>query len=168
MWAGALAALGLDAGDAAVHRITAEFDRLRPSQWRAAMYGGARELLLDLKGTRVLGAITNGPARVQRPKLEALQYRDFFPEARVFVSGEFGAAKPDPSIFLAAAKAAGVAPDACVMIGDARQFDMPAKAVGFRTILFCEGRDVPDTSKDDHPPDVLACSYADVRRALGA
>jgi HAD superfamily hydrolase (TIGR01509 family) len=160
--------LGLDAADATVRRITAEFDRVRPSQWRAAMYAGARELLLDLRGTRALGAITNGPRMVQRPKLEALSYRDYFPEDLVFVSGEFGVHKPDPSIFLAAAKAAGVAPQACVMVGDARQFDMPAKAVGFRTILFCEGRDVPDTAKDEHPPDAIARDYAELRALLGA
>ncbi len=169
MWAGALAALGLDGHpDGLARRLTAEFEKVRPQHWRSSMYAGARDLLLDLKGQRVLGAITNGPSRVQRPKLEALEYRDFFPEDLVFVSGEFGVAKPDPSIFLAAAKAAGVAPEACVMVGDAREFDMPAKAVGFRTILFCEGRNVPDVSKDEHPPDAIARGYADVRRLLGA
>lgn len=167
MWAGALAALGLDASEPTVRRITDEFDRTRAGQWRSAMYGGARDLLLTLKERTMLGVITNGPTRVQRPKLEALSYRDYFAEEMVFVSGEFGVAKPDPSIFLAAAKAAAVAPEDCVMVGDAREFDMPAKAVGFRTILFCEGRDVPDVAKDEHPPDAIARDYRDVRRFLG-
>lgn len=168
MWAGALTGLGLDADDAVVRRITDEFDRNRASQWRAAMYPGARELLADLAPRVRLGLITNGPARVQRPKLEAIGYRDFFPEERVFVSGEFGVYKPHPSIFQAAAKSAGVAPEECVMIGDAREFDMPAKAVGFRTVLYCEGRDVPDTTKDEHPPDAIALSYRDLRELFGA
>jgi putative hydrolase of the HAD superfamily len=182
MWAGALANLGLDTAglrsglsapggadphDLLVERITTEFDRTRAQQWRAAIYPGARELLADLRKARTLGVITNGPTKVQRPKLEAIGYREFFEEPRVFVSGEFGAAKPDPSIFLAAARSAGVAPERCVMVGDARVFDMPAKAVGFRTILFCEGRDVPDTAADEHPPDAVAKSYRDVRRLLG-
>src|SRR5687768_16832030 len=137
MWAGALGNLGLDASlDGLAMEITAEFQRLRPMHWRAAMYPGAREALLELKPRFTLGAITNGPGPVQRPKLEALGYLDYFEERRVFVSGEFGARKPDPSIFLAAAKSAGAAPEACVMVGDALEFDMPAKAVGFRTILF--------------------------------
>ena len=111
MWAGALAKLGLDASlDGFARAVTDEMQRMRPVHWRAAMYPGARELLLDLKPRVALGAITNGPANVQRPKLEALSYRDYFPEHRVFVSGEFGARKPDPSIFRAAAKSADADP----------------------------------------------------------
>jgi putative hydrolase of the HAD superfamily len=141
--------------------------RKRPEHWRAAMYPGARQLLLDLKARgAVLGAITNGPAPVQRPKLEALQYRDYFAEERVFVSGEFGARKPDPSIFLAAAKAAGADPRECVMVGDAREFDMPAKALGFRTILFTGPRDAPDCSKDEWAPDAVVSSYQEMRALL--
>lgn len=186
MWAGALAGLGLDEDESArawlraqhptvssygdpdgfARVLTAEFQQHRPRHWRQAMYPGARELLLDLKGKRVLGAITNGPAAVQRPKLEALSYLDYFPEELVFVSGEFGVRKPDPSIFLAAAKAAGVEPHECVMVGDAREFDMPAKAVGFRTVLFHGPRERPDMEKDPYPPDAVAESYADVRRLL--
>lgn len=191
MWAGALGGLGLDedararawfeaqhpslAGRAFgdpegfARVITDEFQRHRPAQWRRAMYPGARELLLDLKAgaggsAYILGAITNGPASVQRPKLEALSYLDYFPEERVFVSGEFGVRKPDPSIFLAAAKSAGVAPGECVMVGDAREFDMPAKAVGFRTVLFLGPRERPDVAKDEHPPDAIVTSYQELRR----
>jgi putative hydrolase of the HAD superfamily len=169
MWAGALAALGLDAHpDRLARAVTDEMQRMRPQHWRAAMYPGARSLLLDLKARgRVMGAITNGPSPVQRPKLEALQYRDFFSEARVFVSGEFGARKPDPAIFLAAAKAADAEPRECVMVGDAREFDMPAKAVGFRTILFTGPRDAPaDIAKDAWPPDAVVASYAEMRGLL--
>ena len=186
MWAGALAGLGLDKDDRArawlraqhptvssfgdpggfARILTEEFQKHRPTHWREAMYPGARALLLDLKGRVTLGAITNGPPAVQRPKLEALSYRDYFPEHLVFVSGEFGVRKPDPSIFLAAAKAAGVAPHECVMVGDAREFDMPSKAVGFRTVLFCGPREVPDVAKDEWPPDAVVTSYDEVRRLL--
>ncbi|MFA5862490.1 MAG: HAD family hydrolase, partial [Candidatus Thermoplasmatota archaeon] len=84
---------------------------------------------------------------------------DYFEESLVFVSGEFGARKPDPVIFRAAAKAAGVEPHECVMVGDTREFDMPAKAVGFRTILFTGPRPKPDVSKDEWPPDAIVSSY---------
>lgn len=188
MWAGALAGLGLDEDAAArawfeaahpalarhafsdpegfARVVTEEFQHHRPRHWREAMYPGARELLLELKPRVKLGAITNGPPTVQRPKLEALGYRDYFPEARVFVSGEFGVRKPDPSIFLAAAKSAGVAPGRCVMVGDAREFDMPAKAVGFRTVLFLGPRERPDVEKDEHVPDAVVSSYAELRALL--
>ena len=94
------------------------------------------------------------------------RYRMHFPEHRVFVSGEFGVRKPDPSIFLAAAKSAGVPPERCVMVGDAREFDMPSKAVGFRTILFLGARERPDVSKDEWPPDAIVTSYRELRDVL--
>ena len=188
MWAGTLRELGLDLDTRAVEwlrkrhpdvpprwgdpggfaRVIAdEFQKHRPAHWRAAAFEGAWDLLRDLKAAgRIVGAITNGPAVVQRPKLEAFRYRDFFPERLVFVSGEFGARKPDPSIFLAAAKAAEVEPTECVMVGDAREFDMPAKAVGFRTVLFDGKVGCPDCSGDPYPPDAVATTYAELRRLL--
>lgn len=165
MWAGALASLGLDAHpDGFARVVTNEVQRLRPAHWRAAMYPGARELLLELKPRVRLGAITNGPSPVQRPKLEALQYLDYFPESRVFVSGEFGARKPDASIFLAAARSAEVEPHECVMVGDAVEFDMPAKAVGFRTVLFTGPRERPNVG--EHAPDAIVSSYQELRAWL--
>jgi putative hydrolase of the HAD superfamily len=167
MWGGALASLGLDGSLHGLARsITDEMQRMRPQHWRMSMYPGAADLLSDLKPRLILGAITNGPSLVQRPKLEALRYRDYFPEERVFVSGEFGARKPDPSIFRAAARSAGVEPAECLMVGDAREFDMPAKAVGFRTILFTGPRPQPDVSKDEFPPDAVAANYGQVRRLI--
>ncbi|HUR67707.1 MAG TPA: HAD family hydrolase [Candidatus Thermoplasmatota archaeon] len=183
MWRGALEALAMhgdarraegtaatlaDAAglDALAMRVAEEAQRERPRHWREAMYEGAHALLTDLKHLRILGAITNGPPALQRPKLEAIGWRDFFEPHRVFVSGEFGARKPDPSIFLAAAKSAGVEPQECVMVGDAREFDMPSKAVGFRTILFVAHRGRPDVSNDVHPPDAIATSYAEIRKML--
>lgn len=167
MWAGALGRLAISGElDATARRITDEMQRVRPQHWRAAMYAGAADLLRELKPRFTLGAITNGPSLVQRPKLEALDYRAYFDESRVFVSGEFGARKPDRSIFLAAAKAAGADPTECLMVGDAREFDMPAKAVGFRTILFTGARATPDVSKDEWQPDAIVASYAQIRALL--
>lgn len=167
MWTGTLTNLGLQGElDPLARMVTDEMQRARPRHWRMAMYDGAADLLRELKARYTLGTITNGPSPVQRPKLEALHYRDYFPERLVFVSGEFGARKPDPAIFLAAAKAAGAEPSACLMIGDAREFDMPAKAVGFRTILFTGPREVPDVSKDEHRPDAIVASYAELRRLI--
>lgn len=167
MWAGALGSLGLDASlDGFARQVTNEMQRERPKHWRMAMYPGARDLLLKLKDRYTLGAITNGPSNVQRPKLEALSYRDYFEEHRVFVSGEFGARKPDPSIFRAAAKSAGVEPHECVMVGDAVEYDMPAKAIGFRTILFTAARRGSEVPVAEHAPDAIASNYDEVARLL--
>lgn len=162
MWAGCLRALELDSDPVFVEKLTRHVETQRPRQWYAAMYPGVREFLARLRERMTIGVITNGPAHVQRPKLTGLRYRDHFEEPHVFVSGEFGVYKPDPSIFLAAAKAAGVDPEHCVMVGDAREYDMPAKRVGFRTALFdgkCHG---PDCAKDEFPPDVIVRSYAEL------
>ena len=167
MWAGALTNLGLEGElDSMARAMVDEMQRERPRHWKMAMYPGAAELLAELKPRVVLGAITNGPSAVQRPKLEALEWSRWFDARRVFVSGEFGVRKPDPRIFRAAAESAGVPPERCAMVGDAREFDMPAKALGFRTILFLGGRERPDCSKDEHPPDAIVSSYDEVRRLL--
>ena len=167
MWTGALTNLGMQGElDQLARAVTDEMQRERARHWRMAIYDGAAPLLRELKGRYVLGAITNGPSPVQRPKLEAIGYREYFPEPLVFVSGEFGVRKPDPSIFRAAARAAGVDPSECLMVGDAREFDMPAKAIGFRTVLFTGPREVPDTSKDEWRPDAVVASYAELRKLL--
>ena len=162
MWAGTLAKLGLDPHpDGFARVITDEFQKERPKHWRAAMYPGARDLLLDLKarGT-ILGAITNGPT------LEALSCPDYFPPERVFVSGEFGERKPHASIFLAAAKSAGVEPHECVMVGDAVEYDMPAKAVGFRTVLYTAAHRQRDVPVSEWTPDAVVADYAELRSLL--
>lgn len=163
MWAGCLGTLGLDKDPGGFAReVTRHVERQRPHQWYASMYPGVREALRRLKERYTLGVITNGPAHVQRPKLQGLRYLDHFDEPLVFVSGEFGVRKPDPSIFHAAAKAAGFAPRECVMVGDAREFDMPAKAIGFRTVLFDGKSLAPDCAADPHPPDFIVRNYAEL------
>jgi putative hydrolase of the HAD superfamily len=82
---------------------------------------------------RSIGIITNGPAEVQRAKLELLrmpQLVDFF-----LISEEFGAAKPDPAIFREALRRAGVAPEEAVFVGDSPEHDMAgARAAGIPAI----------------------------------
>lgn len=78
-----------------------------------------------------LGLITNGPSDLQRAKVAALGLDAIF--ELVLVSGEFGAPKPDPSIFLHAAQELGVAPGECLMVGDKLDKDVAgALAAGMR------------------------------------
>ena len=78
-----------------------------------------------------LGVVTNGHGEQQRAKLAALGMQDRFDA--ILVSEEFGAAKPDPTIFLAAAERLGVAPQKCLMVGDLLDRDIAgALAAGMR------------------------------------
>lgn len=57
------------------------------------------------------------------------------------VSGTLGLRKPDPRLFLAACEDLGVAPGACIMVGDRIDNDIaPARALGMATVLFRTGR----------------------------
>jgi putative hydrolase of the HAD superfamily len=82
---------------------------------------------------RPIGIITNGPTEVQRAKLALLDINglvDF-----VFISEEFGAAKPDPSIFAAALGLTGVEPSEAVFVGDTAEFDIAgARDAGMPTV----------------------------------
>jgi FMN phosphatase YigB (HAD superfamily) len=85
------------------------------------------------RGERPLGIITNGPAGVQRDKVDLLQIRDLVDF--VLISGEFGASKPDPAIYAEALKRAGAEPDETVFVGDSPEHDIAgAHASGLRSV----------------------------------
>jgi putative hydrolase of the HAD superfamily len=63
-----------------------------------------------------LGIITNGVTHFQQPKLDALGITPFF--EHVVTSGDFGAVKPDPRIFLHACSVFGVKPEEAAYVGD--------------------------------------------------
>jgi putative hydrolase of the HAD superfamily len=110
-----------------------------------------------------IGVITNGPADVQREKVVLLGVdgvADF-----VLVSGEFGAWKPDPSIFLAALSMAAVSAGDAVMVGDSLEHDIAgARAVGIRTVWVDRG-DRP-RRHDDAMPDATIRSLAELPALL--
>jgi putative hydrolase of the HAD superfamily len=82
---------------------------------------------------RPLGIITNGPAEVQRDKVDLLDIRhlvDF-----VIISGEFGVSKPDPAIYAEALNKAGASAHDTVFVGDSAEHDIAgAHASGLRTV----------------------------------
>jgi HAD superfamily hydrolase (TIGR01509 family) len=82
---------------------------------------------------RPVGIITNGPAEVQRAKLDLLGLHDLVDF--VIISEELGVAKPDAAIFDEALDRAGVDASEAVFIGDSAEFDMAgALARGIPTI----------------------------------
>ncbi len=82
---------------------------------------------------RPLGIITNGPADVQRDKVDLLQIRNLVDF--VIISGEFGASKPDPAIYAEALQRAGATAGETVFVGDSVEHDIAgAHASGLRSV----------------------------------
>jgi putative hydrolase of the HAD superfamily len=85
-----------------------------------------------------LGIITNGVTHFQQPKLDALGISHYF--EHVITSGDFGAVKPDPSIFLHACTVFGVAPTEAAYVGDRLHTDaIGAAHAGLRGIWLNRG-----------------------------
>ncbi len=84
-------------------------------------------------GVQRIGLVTNGPAEVQRAKLELLGVTSLVDFA--IVSEEFGAWKPDPSIFREALRLGDATAAEAVFVGDSAEHDMAgAHAAGIRSI----------------------------------
>ncbi len=113
---------------------------------RVALDDSAADLLnvLDAKAVPY-GIVTNGSMR-QWSKIRrmGLEMRT----SAIFVSEEFGAKKPHPSIFLAAAAAIGVEPRDILFVGDNPGYDIVgSQEVGMQTAWLPRGRTWPDAIK---------------------
>ena len=97
--------------------------------------GAVRAWLSAMPGVsdRPLGVITNGPAEVQRAKIDLLGVADLVDFA--LISGELGVAKPEPAIFREALARAGVEAGEAVFVGDSVEHDMAgARAAGIASV----------------------------------
>jgi len=76
-----------------------------------------------------LALVTNGAADAQRAKLRRFGLERWFDHVQI--EGEFGSGKPEPEVFLHVIERLGVAPEACLMVGDNFEADvLGAQAVG--------------------------------------
>jgi len=83
------------------------------------------------------GIISNGPGAHQRDKITALQLSHWIDPELIVISGEFGKAKPDPSIFRYAQSLIGCDAGELVYIGDSRENDLiPAQTLGWNAYLY--------------------------------
>lgn len=113
---------------------------------------------------RRIGVITNGPAWIQRPKVELLgvaNHVDF-----VIISGEFGVHKPDPAIFHEALRLGSADAAATVFIGDSIENDVAGAHASGMTSIWINRFDLP-WPEDAQPPHFTATGLADVRGWLG-
>lgn len=82
---------------------------------------------------RRVGIVTNGPAEVQRAKVELLGVAALV--HFIVISGEFGVEKPDPAIFREALRLADATADEAVYVGDSAEHDVAgARAAGLAVV----------------------------------
>lgn len=109
------------------------------------------------------GIVTNGGVE-QWDKLRALKL-DIATTA-IIVSSDFGPAKPDPTIFTAAAGKLGVAPEHILFVGDHPVADIAgAQSVGMMTAWLSRDREWP-TDMIDVGPDAILDDIGDVASLL--
>ncbi len=126
------------------------------------LFPGMNELLTELEQRGVLwGVVTNKPQRFTEPLLDRLGMRD---RAACVISGDsVGQIKPHPAPLLAAAKAIGIAPPACLYFGDDQRDVIAARAAGMPVAVakfgYLNGGNPETWGADallDHPLDLIA------------
>ena len=116
------------------------------------------------RAVKPLGIVTNGPAEVQRAKLDLLEIEDLVDFA--VVSEEFGVAKPDPRIFHEALRRAGIDASEAVFVGDSAEFDMAgARSAGIASVWV--NRNDATWTESGPPPTRQIQSLHDLPRLLG-
>ena len=93
------------------------------------------------------GVITNGASAHQWGKVERLGLLKWIPRERVFVSGDLGAAKPEPEIFRIIEKRLGIQPEEIWFAGDSYANDVTgAKRAGWKSLwLNRRGHELPES-----------------------
>ena len=108
----------------------------RQSMGRRVVVEGGREVVEELqKRGYILGIISNLIGTREIPEwLEAENFAPYFKS--VALSSVLGIRKPDPAIYLEAARRAGVAPERCVYVGDNLKRDVTGtRAAGFGMVI---------------------------------
>ncbi|BDI21560.1 HAD family hydrolase [Herbiconiux sp. L3-i23] len=146
------AAYGIDlVDDVSASTWWADYMERYRSAWR--LHDDALPCLDDL-GRRFpavrFGLITNGELAFQTAKVDAVALANRMDH--VVASGEFGAVKPDPAIFLHACSLFAADPDDCVYVGDRLRTDALGAAAAGLTGVWLDRRG----ERDHAAPDELA------------
>ena len=95
------------------------------------MLPGIKELLWDLKQKNIPFALGSASKNARRI-LEALNITDWF--TAIVDGNDVSKAKPDPEVFLIAAKRLGMQPKNCIVVEDAQAGILAAKRAGMKAI----------------------------------
>ena len=155
---GALARVGVTSRSAG-EKMAAGFRELRIDSVRA--YPGALETLAELKARGVkLALITNGSIRVQRAKISRMNLEKYFDHVQI--EEEFGAGKPEPSVYLHALECLGVDAANAWMVGDNLEWEVAApQRLGMVGIwIDAAGKGLPDDT--DVTPDRIIRSITEL------
>jgi HAD superfamily hydrolase (TIGR01549 family) len=143
-WLSALAALGVNDPDLASAMAEAYEQAQRSGH---PLKGGAAQAVRQAQQHFRLGLLTNGPADIQRLKVEQAGLAGCFDA--VVVSGEVGVGKPSLEVFRLVLDALAVRPEEAVMVGDSWDRDIKgALAAGISAVWIAGERPVPDATLD--------------------
>lgn len=135
----------LDPGGFPVTEMSAYYlDRLSR---QTMLIDGALPMLKTLSRHYRMALVTNGIARVQRPRFTDSLLHRFF--SVLVISEEAGYAKPDPRIFESALRILRVAPAEVLFVGDSISSDMAAAAAAGMDFCWYNPADLP--KPDAHP-----------------
>ncbi len=143
------------------HELTYQF---RQSMGRRVMADGCKEVIQSLheRGYK-LGIISNVITTSEIPDwLAAEDLERYFKS--VLLSSSFGRRKPDPSIYLEAARRAEVDPAKCAYVGDNFSRDVSGtRAAGFGMIIILpDPAEADDPVPVEHQPDLVIHSLWDL------
>jgi HAD superfamily hydrolase (TIGR01549 family) len=118
-----------------------------------------------LPGVRGIGLVTNGPADVQRDKIDLL---GLWPEIDfAVISGDLGVEKPDPAIFREALRQGGATAEDAIYIGDSPEHDMEgAWNAGIRRIWM--NRAAGSWPRDTPAPEIEARTLTEIPAILAS
>lgn len=142
-WRAALAELGIDDPDVAGAMADAYESAQRAGH---PLIDGAAEAVGRLAADFRLAVLTNGPADIQRLKLQGTGLAGAF-EA-VVISGEIGVGKPSPGAFRSVVERLEVDAEQAVMVGDSWERDVQgALGADIRPVWVSGGRPVPEANR---------------------
>ena len=120
-----------------------------------ALVPHALETLQTLRAPgKLLGLLTNGNATYQRRKIERHHLASLFD--CILIEEEFGVAKPDPRVYLAALEQLGVTPHEAWMVGDNLALDVGApQQLGIFGIWFDPARRGLPEETPVHPDRII-------------
>lgn len=128
-------------------KINGELPKDFESEFRKRSYEAFKTDLQPIKGIHALlekinvpvGVASSGPVEKIKLNLTTTNLIDYFDD-NIFSCYEIGSWKPEPDIYLHAAKKMGFVPEDCVIIEDSLPGVQAAKAGGFNVFCFASNK----------------------------